>query len=364
MRVAIDARELAGPPAGVGRYLAELLTEWEASGVARAHDLRLFAHRPLRHAPGAWADAATVVPGAGGTRWEQWDFARALRRSAPDVVFCPGYTAPLAVSTPAVVAIHDVSFFAHPEWYAWREGLRRRAVTSRVARRARAVLAPSAFSAAEIVRYTGLDERRLRVVYLGVRGPEAPMIGRQDRSPLVLYVGSLFERRRLDVLIDAFHAVSHSHPDARLEIVGANRTRPHVDYAAQIAAHDLGSRVRLRDWVDDATLQALYAEAAVFVFLSRYEGFGFTPLEALARGAVPIVLDTPVAREIYGEASWQVSEGPTLIADVAAAMTRLLADPAARAPFLEAAGPVLASYRWADTAARTWTAIEEAGTRA
>jgi glycosyltransferase involved in cell wall biosynthesis len=361
MKVAIDARELAAAPAGVGRYLAELLTEWNTAGLARRHDIQLFTHRPLSHVPRPWSEATTIVPGSGGTAWEQWTFARALHRARPDVLFSPGYTAPLAVATPSVIAIHDVSFFAHPEWYTWREGTRRRVVTSRAARRARTVLAPSAFSAGEIVRFTAMDARRLRIVSLGVRPPEEPI--RETRSPLVLFVGSLFERRRIDVLIDAFRAVSAAHPEARLEIVGANRTRPRVDYAAYAADRGLGARVRLRDWVDDGTVQALYREAAVFVFLSKYEGFGFTPLEAMAHGAVPIVLDTPVAREIYGEAAWRVADGPDLVRDVGAAIGRLLEAPAARAPFRAAAKPVLASYRWADTAARTWTAIEEATRR-
>lgn len=358
MRVAVDARELAAPPTGVGRYLAELLTEWEAAGLARRHDVHLFSHAAPTYAPPAWHAASTVLPGGGGTRWEQWDFARALGRLCPDVVFCPAYTAPLRLAAPSVVAIHDVSFFAHPEWYGWREGLRRRALTGWGARRARTVLAPSVFSAKEIVHWTSLDARRLRIVYLGVRPPAVPP--REERAPLVLFVGSLFERRRLDVLIDAFHTVSAAHADARLEIVGANRTHPPIDVAAHAAARGLSDRVRLRDWVDDRTLQTLYGEAAVFVFLSQYEGFGFTPLEAMAAGAVPVVLDTPVAREIYGAAAWRVADGAEVVRDVAHAITSLLVSPAAREPFRAAAAPVLASYHWADTAARTWTAIEEA----
>ncbi len=44
MHIAIDARELAGHPTGVGRYLSELLREWQAAGIDRRHTLRLYAH--------------------------------------------------------------------------------------------------------------------------------------------------------------------------------------------------------------------------------------------------------------------------------------------------------------------------------
>lgn len=358
MRIAVDARELVGETTGVGRYLRELLVEWQAAGVRERHEVMLVAPATPVHAPAGWADAAVVRPGAGGTRWEQWDFTRALAQLRPDVVFAPGYTAPLAAPAPVALAIHDVSYFAHPEWYAWREGLRRRVVTAWSARRARLVMAPSAFSAHEIAQHLGLERSRVRVVPLGVRPPATPAA--DVRSPLVLHVGSLFQRRRVDVLIEAFRAVATAHPDARLEIVGANRTRPPVDFAAQVAALGLGDRVRLRDWVDDATLHALYAEAAVFVFLSRYEGFGFTPLEAMAHGAVPIVLDTDVAREIYDDAAWRIADGRGLTARVADAIATLLDRGPARDRLRRAAAPVLARYRWADTAVHVLRLLEEA----
>ena len=54
----------------------------------------------------------------------------------------------------------------------------------------------------------------------------------------------------------------------------------------------IASHVTVTTFVDDARLRALYAEASVFAFLSEYEGFGLTPLEALAAGVPPVVLDT------------------------------------------------------------------------
>ncbi len=358
MRIAIDARELTGRQTGVGRYLSELLTEWHAAGVRERHDVCLYA--PTTPAvPAGWADAVHVLPGAGGTRWEQWDLARALGRRRPDVLFAPAYSAPLASPAPVALAVHDVSFFAHPEWFSTREGLRRRQFTAWSARRAAVVLAPSAFSAGELVRHIGVDNSKVRLVYPAVRQAAAPSTA--PREPLVLFVGSLFQRRRLDVLIEAFAEVARRRPDARLEIVGENRTAPRIDFDAVIAARDLGPRARLRHWVDDDTLVDLYRRATVFVFLSQYEGFGFTPLEAMAHGAVPLVLDTAVSREIYGEAARRVAESSTLVADVAAALESLLGDGHERARLLAAAGPVLASYQWHDAAARTLRHLEEAG---
>lgn len=359
MIIAVDARELAARPTGVGRYLEQLLDSWETSGAAARHELVLYGPADPLRLPDVWQPRFRRVPGAGGTRWEQWELARALQRDRPDVLFAPGYTAPLGTPAPIVLAIHDVSFFAHPEWFSAREGLRRRRVTAWSARRARLVLAPSAFSGREIVRFTGVPEARVRIVPLGVRQPAGAPAG-GHRAPVVLYAGSLFQRRRVDVLIEAFADLAERHPDARLEIVGENRTVPHVDFGALVARHGLNARVTFRHWVDDATLDELYGRASVFVFLSRYEGFGFTPLEAMAGGAVPIVLDTDVAREVYGDAAIRLPDEPGLRHSLAAALGDLLADDRRRARYLAAALGVLARYRWADAAARTMAAIEEA----
>lgn len=358
MRIAIDARELTGHATGVGRYLRELLTEW-ADTLAARHELRLYSHRPIEGPLPPALPAPVVVPGGGGTRWEQWDFARALAGSGVDVVFSPGYTAPLAVSIPVVLAVHDVSFFAHPEWFSWREGVRRRLLTAWSAQRAAVVLAPSAFSAAEVARHTNVPPSRVRLVHAGIRPPATPA-EHGARRPLVLFVGSLFQRRRLDALVAGFAQVAARRPDASLEIVGANRTVPYIDVAADITDRGLAARAHVRDWVDDATLERLYAEASVFVFLSRYEGFGFTPLEAMSRGAVPIVLDTPVAREIYGDAAWYLAERGDLATRVAGAIAALLGDEALRRRYVLAAGPVLARYPWAETARQVGECLEEA----
>ena len=132
----------------------------------------------------------------------------------------------------------------------------------------------------------------------------------------MLFVGSIFPRRHVDVLIDAFaDAVAPRVPDSRLEIVGENRTYPPSISSRLLdaaVARCPAARSRFaRTWTT-TTLRDLYARASVFAFLSEYEGFGLTPLEALAAGVPPVVLDTPVAREIYGPAARYVPPSRTL----------------------------------------------------
>ncbi len=124
-------------------------------------------------------------------------------------------------------------------------------------------------------------------------------------------------------------------------------------------APDVARRVTIRSYVDDTTLRALYQHASVFAFMSSYEGFGLTPLEALAAGVPPVVLDTQIAREVYGPAARYVISAASPL-PLAEALTELLVDRHARATVLKHADAVLARYEWNRTADTTLRALEEA----
>ncbi|MEW6320272.1 MAG: glycosyltransferase family 1 protein [Acidobacteriota bacterium] len=362
MRIAVDARELGGKPTGVGRYLTELLEEWAGLHSATRHDWRLYAHQAVQ-VPDAFEDALRVLPGNGGTLWEQWTLARALASDRPDVLFAPGYTAPLSTPCPVALTVHDVSFIAHPEWYSPREGFRRRHVTAMAARRARLVLTDSAFSRDEIARHLGLRPPRVRVIHLGLRTAN-DRAAAPAREPLVLFVGTILPRRHVDLLVDAFATrIAPALPSVRLAVVGEDRMGGGHGFDARLARLPAGvrSRIALTSYVDDGALRDLYSRASTFVFLSEYEGFGLTPLEALAAGVPPIVMDTPVAREIYGPAARYVPPPPDTAVHLEMAVLDLLTSPAARQDVLRHASAVVGRYRWELTAATTLRAIEEAG---
>jgi glycosyltransferase involved in cell wall biosynthesis len=274
--------------------------------------------------------------------WEQVSLAAAVRSEPPDVLFAPGYTAPLRIATPIVLTVHDVSFAAHPEWFSWREGARRRWLTRRSAEKAGAVITVSAFSAGELVRHLGVPRERIHVIPSGVSA--LPVVSSSRRDPIVLFVGSIFNRRRIPDLIGAFAMLAERHGSARLVLVGENRTFPAEDIELLAEAHGIAERVEWMSFAPEAELAALYGRARVFAFLSEYEGFGFTPLEALAAGVPPVLADTPIARETCGEAGTYVPVGD--LGATARALERLLTEESARARALDAAPGVLARFSW------------------
>ena len=202
----------------------------------RRHQWTLYAHaRP--EVPDRWEERVRVIE-----RWRRHRLGTDRRcrarwsRERPDVLFAPGYTAPLTVAAPMVLTVHDVSFFAHPEWFSFREGTRRRMLTAWSARRARRVITDSQFSKSEISRHIGIDAVAGQGHSAWHRSNGHAGAGSRTRTAAnrsCCYVGSIFARRRVDRLIEAFDLVAERVPDARLEIVGENRTRrPRLDLEA------------------------------------------------------------------------------------------------------------------------------------
>jgi len=362
MRIGIDGRELINQRTGVGRYLSALCTEWLKSS-KQLHEFFLYTPRsvhniaelgsPFDNIPSQVFTHRTAE-GTGNSWWEQVALPRIVTADNVDVFFAPSYSAPLRLRTPYVVTMHDISFSAHPEWFKWREGLRRRWLADWSMKQASSIITVSNFSKTEIMRWFDISEDRIHVIPHGIDTELKK--DSSERENLILYVGSIFNRRNLPTLIHAFSKVVSAVKKARLTIVGANRTYPRQDLHAMIAQHNIQQHVQLETYVSDNALRTLYKRAKVFVFLSEYEGFGLPPLEALTAGVPTIVGDNSVAREIYGNASLFVQ--PHDVNAVATAMINLLTDDPLRQRQTLNAAPILESFNWATAAANTLELLE------
>ena len=374
MRIGIDARELCGRATGVGRYLSGLLGEWAGDNRARAHEFVLYAPGPIALPLDARRFPTRTIAGSPGTWWEQVRVPRAAASDHLDVWFAPAYTAPLRLAVPIVVAVHDLSFVAHPEWFRLREGARRRWLTRQSAHRAAAVITISEFSKRELIDRLDVPTAKIHVIPPGIgasglaaRGDSVRRLptvrgGRSEKGPTpyrVLFVGSILNRRHVVDLIRAFAPIARAHADASLDIVGDNRSYPREDLWRTIAAEQLEAQARWHEYVSDQQLQTMYAEARAFAFLSEYEGLGLTPLEALASGVPPILLDTAIARESCGDAAIYVPVSD--LRGTTQALESLLFDESVRQGILAAAPAQLARYSWPRASRETLAVLERAG---
>jgi glycosyltransferase involved in cell wall biosynthesis len=123
----------------------------------------------------------------------------------------------------------------------------------------------------------------------------------------VLNVGGLDQRKNLSMLVGAFAAVFHElgDRDLRLFIAGDPRrlgtSSLFPDWRSLAATFGVADSVICTP-VDEEDLPVLYSAATCFAFSSLYEGFGLTPLEALACGAPVVCSDRTSLPEVVGSA--------------------------------------------------------------
>lgn len=182
--------------------------------------------------------------------------------------------------------------------------------------------------------------------------------GVPDGAPLVVCVGRLVARKGQDVLIEAWPAVLRAHPEARLLLVGEGPLAARL--TRRVQALGLGERVRFAGGIDWRELPAHHAAADLFAMPCRtrlggldVEGLGIVYLEAQACGVPVLAGDSGGAPEaLLPGRSGEVVDGREPGA-VAAAVSRLLADPAAlRAMGAEGRAFVERAYAWDAIGAR------------
>ncbi len=304
VKVGVIAAELEGPSTGVGRYLQGLFGGLEAwdHGV----EWHLFFQGSAGTVPEPWPGGVSHFANDSGNRvlWEHLRLPFELARHDLDVVFCPAYSVPFGVRAPLVVTIHDLSFELLPEEFAFRERWRRRFLARRAARRAARVLTSTNHMADLVARRYGVPEGRMAIVPLGVdRGrfgeqPSAADAEELDRlgvrSPFLLWLGTVLERRQPREVLEAFQALRSDRPDLQLVIAGANRMRSPQRLGRWIRELGLEDDTLELGWVEEASLAPLYRGAEAGVYVSRYEGFGLPPLECLACGT-PVVVGAGLA---------------------------------------------------------------------
>jgi glycosyltransferase involved in cell wall biosynthesis len=168
-----------------------------------------------------------------------------------------------------------------------------------------AIICVSQSSRQDLLHFYDVDESKTRVVHHGfsplqLDSTQAEGTG-ESRVPYLLYVGSRAEYKNFLLLIEAFSRSGLS-GDYRLMVVGGGDFS--AEERARISALGLASRITIIPKADDVTLAHAYRNAALFVYPSLCEGFGFPPLEAMSLNCPVLVFRTSSLPEVCGDAAF------------------------------------------------------------
>jgi len=360
MMLGIDISRLRGPRTGVGRYLERILAAW-AEQPLPFDDVRLFSPEPVNDLPSDPTFQIEVLPARTDGIW--WQTVRlAPAAQSVDLFFAP-YTLPPRLRPPSVVANLGILGGPNPV-----RGLRARARdlhAAESARHADVVITQSEATRRDLERYYRVEPQALRVVHAGVdalfrpaRAKEAESLEAEAarivgiRSPYLLFVGKISERRHLPALLDAFAELRRDRHELSLLVVGPSggRTQPERDGVQHVP------------YLDQTGLATLYRGASAFVLPTVQEGFSFTILEALASGCPVVTVDHAALDEggVRDAVLWVARPTPV---ELRGAIERVLDDPSLRAGLRERGLAVASTFDWTATARETMAILADVAGR-
>jgi glycosyltransferase involved in cell wall biosynthesis len=295
-----------------------------------------------------------------GLPWSVW-------RHPVDLLHATFTFAPWCPPKRIVLTVHDVTATAHPEYFKPLAGMRVRWLLERGLERACRILVPTEITRKELLEYyPSTDPQRIRVIPYGVTQEfPAPASGGEEvgewartLSPnFILYVGRFHVRKNLELLIQAFARVKGRFRESvQLVLVGRdfwNRSR----IMETIASLGLEGQVLCPGHVPDSTLEFLYRRASIFAYPSLHEGFGFPPLEAMARGVPVLASNVSAMPEVLGDAALLVD--PFDPEAIAAGLLRLLEDRALKDELIRRGKERVRQFTWERTARETLEVYRE-----
>lgn len=305
MRIGIDARlHGAHHTGGIGRYLESLLVC--LANQKDAHTYVVFLRKENFHeCPNAPHFEKRLVDIPVYSLAEQWHFVREIRHAGVDIMHYPHWNVPLLSRVPFIVTIHDTILLDDPESaHASTRGvlvhalkyLAFRLTMEKAVHASRKVIAVSHTTKKSIEKHFRIKNAQKVVVIENIAEPihakEEPTI-QPPMVPYILYAGSCYPHKNLDMLCQAWGRVHQNVPNSTLVIAGKGD-------AFMSALRKKYPQVTYIPSPSDADLEILYNNCRAFVFPSRHEGFGFPPLEAIYANKTTIIADIPVLQEICG----------------------------------------------------------------
>jgi glycosyltransferase involved in cell wall biosynthesis len=380
MRIAFNAQLLSEPQTGTGRYIYNLLSALGQLNPSIEYHILSTLELPERPAtpPSMNWDTAPMStlarqrPGLEKLLWEQRTFPRAARQVGADLIHVPYFAPPFRTSgIPTIVTIHDVIPQRLPVYRASATKQAYNSLISRSAHHATLIIAISNHCKQDVIETLGVSADRIVVIYEAAdpRLQPASFEAQQELrrrlalpGPFILNVGGIDIRKNIASLIRAFAGMyqQFGNPDLRLFIAG-NPAK-------------LGSDVIFPDWrplaqelgvadkvicasVSEADLPTLYSASDCFAFTSLYEGFGLTPIEAMACGAPVVCSNKTSLPEVVGDAGTLVD--PLNIQALGAAILEVLRTPALAQELRRKGLEQAARFTWDRTASETLAVYKE-----
>lgn len=314
VKIGLDGRMLIGNPTGVGRYVIELAKCLDE--LCPQAEFFIYSNKPITFLlpSNRWhvsTGPLTVFEKMPASLWYKLFVGRLCRRDQIDIFWAGATLLPFGLSprTRVVSTVYDLVHKIAPETMATTLRFLHDVFFASDVRRADCVLAISEGTSQRLKKFVG--RKADGVVYPAVNDTFFPQSKEtvndclkryKVSSPYLLAVATWEPRKNLELLIRTYVQMRNSGlMSYQLVLVGGKGWKD--KRLTQIFEQVSYNYVKPLGYVPDSDLPALYTGAEVFIFPSKYEGFGIPVLEARVCGTQVITTDIPELREAGGESS-------------------------------------------------------------
>jgi glycosyltransferase involved in cell wall biosynthesis len=379
-RIGIDARFYGPLGKGLGRYTQEIVDR--VTTLDRKNYYVVFlSHKNFDEFV---SENPRVKKVLADVHWyglaEQIIMPRLIAQEKIDLMHFPHFNVPIFCPTKFVVTIHDLILTKFPTTRAstlgpvkyFLKNIAYRFVINRAIQRSEKVIAVSHYTKDDIISQFNVDPKKIIMIYEGVAGLEDStdkryaaklksaeiLSGYCILEPYLLYVGNAYPHKNLEMLVSVFLKLRKKFSDLKLVLVGRD------DYFYLRLKEFAQKESSLKDfeaiifpgYVPDEDLQTLFKHAALYVFPSKYEGFGLPPLEAMSYGCPVVSSNTTCLPEIMENAA--IYFNPHDEKTIVSVIQEILNDQFLRSELVKKGYEQIKKYNWENAAHQTVTVYQ------
>ena len=286
-------------------------------------------------------------------------FPLIVLRETADIVYIPNFSLVLFKVKPTISVIYDTIEFKLANKFSRLRTLYRQFIVPRMAKLSDHIITISESSKRDIMELFGVDDNKITVTYCAVSGKfchDKEIVSPVD-SKYILYVGTVdHPGKNVFNTIKAFERYKNKFDDD-LKLVICGMPGKGFETIAEIMKNSpFASEIIYKGYVTDVELFRLYACAQLFIFTSRYEGFGLPVLEAMQYGLPVITSDKSSLPEVAGDAA--IICDPDDIEAIANGIARIVHEPALKDKLVQSGYKNLSRFSWDDSARKSIEVFE------